>query len=252
MIIIYKKSIIPIFLLIGLIMSSCKKESNSLPTDEEILGSIVRPQITDEYIYPVQPGTPEWAKLESHSEMLDAIQIPDSVLNAITTWGLVESCFKYPLYGDYSAFNNQPSYINDLVTTNSGFKELLSREDALLIVLYFYRHWDVNLFPNFLKRNFIELTIGCDAFLSKLNERQLLYLISVALDKRINQDEIYASSIPPYSFFVMANSMIHYGYKPFIDYCSLDKDPITNGNFFWRINSSCEKIEEYSRRLLNI
>lgn len=247
-----QKSLFFIILLLGMFLSSCNKENISVPTDNEILGSTVKPLLIDEYIYPIQPGTPEWAKLQSHTEMLEAIQIPDSVLEKITTWGLLESCFKYPLYGDCAAFNDQVGYINDLTQTFSGFKELLSREDAPKIILYFFRHWDVSLYPDFIKRNFIELTIGSDSFLSKLNERQLLYLISLALDMKDKENEYYTSSLPPYSFFVMANSMIHYHFKPFLDYCAVNKNPLPDGYFFWRINSSCEKIEEYSQRLLNL
>lgn len=247
-----RKSMQLIILLLAILLGACKRETISVPTDEEILGNLVISAFKGEYIYPIRPGTPEWANLSSHTEMIDTTQIPDFVLDTISTWGLLESCFNYPLYGDYAAFNNQISYINDLVQSNNGLKELLSREDAPLIVLYFYRHWDISLYPDFLKRNFIELVIGSDDFISKLNERQQLYLISVALDKKQKQEETYSGSIPPYSFFVMANSMIHYGYKPFVEYCATDKPTVPNGYFFWRINSSCEKIEEYSRSLLNL
>ena len=238
--------------LLPLLLGACKKETVSVPTDEEILGTIVKPAKTGEYIYPIQPGTPEWATLGSHDEMIDATQIPDLVLDTISTWGLLESCLKYPLYGDFSAFNNKVSYINDLVQSNHGFKELLSREDAPQVMLYFYRHWDITLYPNFLKRNFIEFILGSDGFISKLNGRQQLYLISVALDKKQKQEAAYQGSIPPYSYYVMANAMIHYGYNPFIEYCATEKPTLPDGYFYWRINSSYEKIEEYSRALLNL
>ena len=248
----YQKSFFFIPLVFAIFFNSCNKEPFSVPTDREILGDIVKPQISDEYIYPIKPGMPEWAKLTSHMEMEKVVQIPDSVLKKISTWGLVESCFKYPLYADFAAFNNQVKYINDLTVSFSGFKELFSRDDAPKILLYYYRHWDVKLYPSFLERNFIELTIGSDSFLSKLNENQLLYLISTALEMKEQETSTYTGSLPPYSFFVMANSLIHYPYKPFQDYCASIKNPIPNGNFFWGINSSCEKIEEYSRSLLDL
>ncbi len=247
-----RKSIPILILLLLLLAGACKKETISVPTDEEILGNFVKPAVTGEYIYPIQPGTPAWAGLGSYTEMIDTTQIPDRVLDTISTWGLLESCLTYPLYGDYAAFNNQVSYINDLEQSNHGFKELLSRADAPLVILYFYRHWDVALYPDFMKRNFTELVIGSDGFISKLNERQQLYLISVALGKKQKQKEAYTGTIPPYSYFVMANSMIHYGCKPFVEYCAADKPTLQDGYFYWRINSSYEKIEEYSRSLLKL
>jgi hypothetical protein len=253
------KSSFFIFLLFAMLLSACENEKNSIPeekisipTDEEILGSVIKPQIIDEYIYPILPGTPAWAELKTYAAKVEAVRIPDSVLNVIFTWGLLESCFKYPLYIDYSAFNDQIQYINDLEQTNKGFKELLSRDDAPLVLLYFYRNWDINPSSYFLKRFFIELVIGSDKFVSRLNERQLLYLLSVALDKKEKQNKLYESSTPPYSFYVMANTMIHLGYQPFIKYCATYKKPMPIGNFYWRINSSIEKIEEYARGLLNI
>jgi hypothetical protein len=247
-----RRSIHLIIILLSILLGACKKETVSVPTDEEILGGVIKPQILDEYIYPIQPGTPAWTELKTYAAKVEAVRIPDSVLNVISTWGLVESCFKYPLYIDYSAFNDQIKYINDLEQTNNGFRELLSRDDALLVLLYFYRNWDINPSSYFLKRFFIELVIGSDKFVSRLNERQLLYLLLVALDKKEKQEELYESTSPPYSFYVMANSMIHYGYQPFIEYCAIDKPTVQDGYFFWRISSSTEKIEEYSRLLLNL
>ncbi len=249
-----------IFLCFTLLLVACKKEKNSIPnekisipTDEEILGSVIKPQIVDEYIYPILPGTPAWAELKTYAAKVEAVRIPDSILKVISTWGLVESCFKYPLYIDFSAFNDQIKYINDLEQTNSGFKELLFRKDAPLVLLYFYRYWDINPSSYYLKRFFVELVIGSDKFVSSLNERQLLYLSSVALDKKEKQYILYESTVtPPYSFFVMANSMFHYGYQPFIDYCAIGKNPSPNGMFYWRINASIEMIDEYARDLLDL
>ncbi len=252
-----RKSFFSIILILGLLCNACDKEKTdekekiSIPTDAEILGGVIKPQIIDEYIYPILPGTPAWAELKTYAAKVEAVQIPDSVLHKITTWGLVESCFKYPLYSDYAFFNDQVNYINDLEQTNSGFRELLSRDDAPLVLLYFYRYWDISPSSYYLKRFFIELVMGSDKFVSRLNDRQLLYLLSVAWDKKEMQNELYESPPPPYSFFIMANTMIHFGYEPFIEYCATDKNPVPIGNFYWRINSSIEKIEEYARGLLN-
>jgi len=253
------KSFFLFLLLFVILLGACKKEKTSdkekisIPTDDEILGGVIKPQVVDEYLYPILPGTPAWATLKTYAAKVEAVRIPDSVLNVISTWGLVESCFKYPLYSDFSAFNDQVKYINDLEQTNNGFKELLSRDDAPLVLLYFYRNWDISPSSYYLKRYFVELVTGSDKFVSSLNERQLLYLLSVALDKKEKQYDLYEGNVPPpYSFYVMANSMIHYGYQPFIDYCATDKKPSPIGNFYWRINSSIEKIEDYARGLLDI
>jgi hypothetical protein len=170
---------------------ACKKKSDSPLTDSEILGNIVKAEIIDEYIYPIQPGTPEWAALQSHEEMIEAVKIPDLVLHNISTWGLVETCFKYPLGGDCLLMDCPSSWINDLSTSFNGLNELFSRTDVSVILLYNYRYFDFNKYPNWIDWQYIELMIGCDAFVSKLNNRQLLYLVSLPLKSLRNKKNIF-------------------------------------------------------------
>jgi len=226
---------------------ACKKKSDSPPTDSEILGNIVKPEIIDEYIYPIQPGTPEWAALQNHEEMIEAVKIPDPVLHNISTWGLVETCFKYPLGGDCLLMDCPSSWINDLSTSFNGLNELFSRTDVSEILLYNYRYFDFNKYPNWIDWQYIELMIGCDAFVSKLNNRQLLYLVSLAIEKSQEQKE-YLQPLLPNSFYIMANAMIHAGYKPFIDYC-ITQNYLQSGTYTY-CNGE-EKFEEYAKDFIH-
>jgi hypothetical protein len=245
-----QKLLITIVLIWGVLLIGCKKESDPPPTDKEILGDVVKPSIIDEYIYPIQPGTPEWAALTSYDEMLDACKLPDPLLQNISTWGLFATCINYPLYGDYSAFNHQATWINDLSHRFNGLSELFSRADAPVVLLYEYRYWDLNKNPSFLRRNYFELVIGCDASVLKMNKRQLLYLVAVALEKDKEQREYFNNTYPPYSVYIMANAMTHAGFKPFIDYCASQKD-INLGEFMlWGFNASAEKIEEFAKEFV--
>lgn len=239
-----------ILLCAGIFLSSCKKDPALLPTDNEIFGNLIKPDLIDEYIYPILPGTPEWAQLENHEEMDEAVELPDSIINKISTWGLAETCYNYPLYGDVWAHNKPITFFNYLAQSFNGLKELYSREDATLVLLYNYRFLEIETSSDSFKLNFIQLIIGCDAFLTKLNDRQIKYLLSVALDKCKMQRDSLDSSFPPYSYFIIANLMIHSNYRPFIDYCALEKDVVTSEFMFWGINSSCVMIEEYGKDFL--
>lgn len=245
-----KSLVLTLVLTFGIFLFGCKKET-SPPTDEEILGSIVKPEVIDEYLFPVRPGTPEWAKLNSHDEMLKVLELPDSVLRSITTWGLVQTCFNYPLAGDYAAHNNQVAYINDLAVSFNGLKELFARDDISSVLLYNYRHLDFSLFQNFMDAQFTELLIGCDAFVSRLDQRQLQYLVLVALEKARYQKEHFESSFPPYSYFIMANAMIHAGYKPFINYCSTNTENTLSEYFLWGIKASISQIGKYAEAFVH-
>jgi hypothetical protein len=224
---------------------ACKKEFDSPPTDSEILGNIVKPEIIDEYIYPVQPGTPEWAALQSYDEMIEAVKIPDPVLHNISTWGLVETCFKYPLGGDNLAMNCPSVWINDLSESFNGLSELFSRTDVSIILLYNFRYLDFSKY-RWDYWQYIELIVGCDAFVSKLNKRQLLYLVSVAIVKAQEQEEYYQAGIS-HTRYILANAMIHAGYKPFIDYCTSQKY-LDSGVYTYCHGE--EKIEEYAKEFI--
>lgn len=237
------------FLIFCFQLISCQKESYP-PTDIEILGKIVKPEFNDEYIYPILPGTPEWKQFESHDEMVEAVRIPDAILQKISTWGLIESCFKYPLRGDNMFMNCPSDWINSLSISNGGLHELFSRPDVSKILLYNYRYLDSNKVPDLFDWRYIELIVGCDAFISKLNERQLLYLVAVAIKKSQEQRAYANSSFPPNSLYIMGNAMTHAGYKPFIDYCILQKTLIEGKFKYWPISNDLMKIEEYAKEFI--
>lgn len=247
----HQKLLIFFILLVSTFIIRCKKESDTLPSDVVILGNVLKPEIIDEYIYPVQPGTPEWAALRSHDEMLAVLQLPESVLQNISTWGLAQTCFKYPLYADYAAQNNQATYINSLAKSFNGLKELFAREDAPLVLLYEYRHLDFTKYSNPFKINFIELILGNDSLIKRFNKRQLVYLVTVALEQVKEHREYFDSSMAPNSLYIMANVMTYAKYKPFIDYCKSTNDGFL-GEFvlWWGIGTHYEKIEDYAKEFV--
>ena len=80
--------------------------------------------------YPVKPGTPEWEAFETHHEMIEAIQIPDAILSALTTKELVEICLNYPLSFDFYAYNNlQEGLRRNVAVHFNGVQELFRRQD---------------------------------------------------------------------------------------------------------------------------
>lgn len=238
-------------------ISSCNKDISDANTDifpyeEEILAGIIKPENIDAYEYPITPGSPGWGTLKPH-ERSEVMQIPDSVLNNMSTWGLVETCFNYPLYGVFTIMDDYSSYINSLSSTGfNGLKELYSRNDVIETLLYSYRHLNIKNFENenSLKLNFIELIVGCDKFVSQLDENQCIFLVAVALKKADEQRNNLDISVP-FSVFVMGNTMIHANYKPFIDYCAIEKEYMYGG-VGKKFNASEEKIEEFAKDFTNL
>lgn len=106
----------------------------------------VEPDYTVEtpYEYPITASSPEWLKMPSHFERVEACQIPDDILKSMTTPALVETVSNYPLLVDLLLFD-EADYAFEVVSTGfNGITELISRPDAYEeIITYVERHREV-------------------------------------------------------------------------------------------------------------
>ncbi len=80
--------------------------------------------------YPIRPGTEEWEKLNSFSERLNAFNIPDSILNNMTTENLVKTCLAYPWWMLITSRDDNQAGYDFLKKNFNGFQELETRKDA--------------------------------------------------------------------------------------------------------------------------
>lgn len=71
--------------------------------------------------FPVRPGTEEWKNLKTEKERIDAVQVPEAVLEKATAEELVLLTVSFPLFGYYSAFN----------TPQDGFNIMFSRFNVI-------------------------------------------------------------------------------------------------------------------------
>jgi hypothetical protein len=81
--------------------------------------------------YPIKPGTEEWKKLENNKAKVEVCQIPESVLQNISTNDLTTLCLQYPLLYDVFAFENLNNGLKKLFTDFNGVREFAKRKDAL-------------------------------------------------------------------------------------------------------------------------
>lgn len=88
--------------------------------------------------YPIRPGTEEWKALKNNQEKVLVCQIPQEILNAVSTNELLELCIKYPLLNDIYAFNDTSEGLNKLIKDFNGIRELLSRKDIDELLLNKY------------------------------------------------------------------------------------------------------------------
>lgn len=79
-----------------------------------------------------------WQQHTSLMEMQAALDLPQSLLEELTTEQLAECCIKYPLNINYMAFNNAIDGVNSVIEGFNGYKELLGRPDYAISLLNEY------------------------------------------------------------------------------------------------------------------
>lgn len=83
------------------------------------------------YEYPYVPGTQEWIDLGSTSARRQASQVPDEVLEHMTTDALLLTVLDYPFLSDMYAFNTMEMGYKAVKKHCNGLREFEARSDCL-------------------------------------------------------------------------------------------------------------------------
>lgn len=70
-----------------------------------------------------------WRKYEDLKSKQQALNLPQKMLDTISTKQLVVMCMQYPMWDNYSAFDNPIEGINSVISGFNGFVELRNRKD---------------------------------------------------------------------------------------------------------------------------
>ena len=180
------------------------------------------------YDFSVKPGTDEWKTFTTHDEMLKACQIPVSILNKMTTAGLVETVLNYPLFPDMMAYSSIQQGFNQVAAQFNGLSELLNRKDAGVELLAKYRNmnpaaieavWSLAQKGSYIMSiGNIEILLAQDFILSNFTETQLLELIQVTHEKYVVKQqlaEIYGQTGQECSVWLMGKALQQVNYLPF-------------------------------------
>lgn len=127
-----------IFLCLSIFFLSCQ--------EDEVLPVCIPynpPSGLDTYIFPLRPGMPGWA-VQTGLEKYEVTQIPDSVLQIISTEGLMETLLSYPLLSTILAFNSLQQGIDNITLNFNGLQDLGYRPDAGTVMLNRYRQMNLH------------------------------------------------------------------------------------------------------------
>ncbi len=87
-------------------------------------------QVDTPYVYPIQPGTEEWAKLDSLDAKIDACKVDPELMNSMTTEVLLETVLDYPPLINLYAYTDMQQAIGVVSKNFDGLQILRDREDT--------------------------------------------------------------------------------------------------------------------------
>lgn len=194
------------------------------------------PAAIDRYDFPLRPGDAGWAGLKTGQDMVDTLQMPNSVLKTISTAGLMETCLDYPLLLDMIAFPSLQKGTQVQLGNFNGFGELARRPESAALLLQRYQQMGPACFPaNATEQQrgaytftftYIEMVMAQDEYISKLSDEQRKALMSEALNKYAQEKQLFPDFYSVFNFktlaFLMARIMIHDRYQPFLEAIAAD------------------------------
>lgn len=176
--------------------------------------------ISDAYVFPIRPGMEKWKEFETHAEMSNATQIPETVLHNMSTEGLIETCLDYPLLMDFTMYNSLQQGFWVLEAQFNGLQELLRRENSAAKLIEKYH----NMAPEhaldqkkssteqsfIFQLAFVEFILSQEEITSKLSSNDLRNMVKDALGKyktKLKYPDYYGAVGISSSGFVMKRAM---------------------------------------------
>jgi hypothetical protein len=253
--------------LLLLIISSiqCTKDNDNNEEFEESI-CFIEPA-PDTYDYPIKPGMPEWEELITSAEMDSVLQIPEDVLNNISTRGLVETVLNYPRFLDLYFIDNYQQAFDILTENFNGFQELMDRKDAGIELLKRYEQMhpgckDNNNWPSIgepgssasFAFTYIEIIIAQYDILNQYDNEELIKALNEAVTKyKLKKRYDYSIFCKKHSVLIVGRVLHLIDYNPFIEEYNTNlyiKDFIDkvklNNNF-----STLDLINDYAKKYLN-
>lgn len=100
-------------------------------------------KIDGKYQYPVTPYDKEWGNYTETDEIFTACQIPQEILNKLTTEELLELVLDCPELISICFYDSIVEGVKVLAERFNGMNELLTREDCLAVVSRYYSEYKI-------------------------------------------------------------------------------------------------------------
>jgi len=171
-----------------------------------ICNSLIAQNIEIAYDFPIKPGTNLWNNLTTEEQRIEALQVPDSILVNMTDEAYVETLINFPLYGYYTAFDNNKIGFDVMLTRFNVFDKMCEKRNVGRILLNAYKDANMFGFNKYkskyksdlwtIKLNYIEILLSQKDIINSLSDMDKIHLLEAALDKFYSkQDDAKFSSL---------------------------------------------------------
>ncbi|MDR2879382.1 MAG: hypothetical protein LBV03_05675, partial [Fusobacteriales bacterium] len=141
--------------------------------------------------YVIRPGTEKWEELNSKEEKFKVCQIPEDVLENITTEDLLNSVLNYPLLYDVFAYNDLHQGIEYLEKNFNGLNELFKRKELTRMLIDFYsKEKIVEDEEKKFKIIFLEILITYPKIYKELSKAEKIELENISILKKRDKEKI--------------------------------------------------------------
>ena len=150
--------------------------------------------------YPLKPGMEEWNQLRTEQERINAVQVPEDILEKLTSEEVVRLIITFPLFGDFRAFSTlQNDGFSVMLRRFNIFGHLLSLKDVGKSLVAAYKDADMTGFRTLpysneywtIKLDYLELVLVQKTVLQHLTSGEKLELLEEArikFSEKINNE----------------------------------------------------------------
>lgn len=196
---------------------SCEKEAEkALSRDFDLLKCMNTTRPDDSYNYPVLPGMPEWSDFKTTQEMIDACQVPVTILEKQTTEAVFQAIWEYPFtYETTFRYNHYQQSFETVISNTNAYQELITRDDAGLCL-----YERLNLVDPLCTVNsrFLELIMSQSVFLNQLNDNHKKKIVELSLDNDVTRQAAVNGAgdvLREVTCLLMSRTMYLSNYNPF-------------------------------------
>lgn len=178
------------------------------------------------YDFAVYPKSAEWKNMYSDSMKFQYMQVPDTILERMSTENLIITCINYPAFGHIMAYSNIQSGFRRLIPKFNGLQELLKRKEAGEILIEMYKElgqtkfssMDNRIDTNYLsiRSIYFNLFLAQDEILSNINDQKRNELLEIVKGRiNLNNSHLIYNDFP--NCLILARILYKSNNKRFLD-----------------------------------